>query len=205
MFKGAYEQTLCGPFKRGSRMSPRARLNIEHSCSYPVSTSSVNTVAAHRCTMTQFIVQQVQYLARQGPPMHRFLSSYTIPGSTNAGIHLASIEQEPSLASLLQDATQPAFPSLHATRPSFRIHIVGYRPWFYQMHIYPERGGLTIEQAAIALTRVIRRAYNDYVGMIGMPGGVQFGPTGITFEQLYLVEVHQVSSASIQLTLAYEV
>lgn len=91
------------------------------------------------------------------------------------------------------------------------------------MHIYPERGGLTIEQAAIALTRVIRRAYNvgvvprpcpcrfsslpsqDYVGMIGMPGGVQFGPTGITFEQLYLVEVHQVSSASIQLTLAYEV
>lgn len=40
--------------------------------------------------------------------------------------------------------------------------------------------------------------------MICMPGGLQLGPMGITFEQLFLVEVHQVSRASIRLTLAYE-
>ncbi|OSX63523.1 hypothetical protein POSPLADRAFT_1140106, partial [Postia placenta MAD-698-R-SB12] len=162
---------------------------------------------------TDATVQDQYTQLRSGPSAH---------WSANAGIHLASIEQDPSITSFLQHAAQPAFPGLRMTRPSFRVHIVGYGAWFNQMHVYPERGGLTIEQAAIALTRVIRRAYNVrvvprscaryfcslssqyHVGMICMPGGVQLGPTGIVFEQLYLVEVHQVSSASIQITLAFE-
>ncbi|OSX63520.1 hypothetical protein POSPLADRAFT_1045841 [Postia placenta MAD-698-R-SB12] len=136
--------------------------------------------------------------------MYIFLSQYTIAKDANAGVQLAAMERNPSVASLLQGATQPAVAGIRASRPSVRVHIVGYRAWSYLMYTHPERGGLTVEEAAIALTSVIRRAHVDLVGMICMPGGLQLGPMGITFEQLFLVEVHQVSRASIRLTLAYE-
>lgn len=136
--------------------------------------------------------------------MHRFLSQYVVADSTNAGVRLAAIEQNPAVASLLHAAAQPAFPSMRARRPSVRIHIIGYRAWSYQMYVRSVHGGLTIEEAAIALTNVVRRAYNDLAGMICMPWGLHLGPTGVAFEQLFLVAVHQVSRGSIQLTLAVE-
>ncbi|EED84911.1 predicted protein [Postia placenta Mad-698-R] len=118
--------------------------------------------------------------------------------STNAGVRLAAIEQNPAVASLLYAAAQPAFPSIRARRPSVRIHIIGYRAWSYQMYVRSVHGGLTIEEAAIALTN------DDLAGMICMPWGLHLGPTGVAFEQLFLVAVHQVSRGSIQLTLAVE-
>lgn len=55
--------------------------------------------------------------------MYIFLSQYTIAGDTNAGVRLAAIKQDPSVASLLQGATQPAFAGIRASRPSVRIHV----------------------------------------------------------------------------------
>lgn len=95
--------------------------------------------------------------------MHRFLSQYVVADSTNAGVRLAAIEQDPAVASFLHAAAQPAFPGMRARRPSVRIHIIGYRAWSYQMYVRPAHGDLTIEEAAIALTHVVRRAYNPSV------------------------------------------
>lgn len=151
-------------------------------------------------TMTRYWLLQNLYAARQGLPMLRHLSRYSVEGTAIPGVQFAAIEQDPSLASRLQGSEQSAFPGMLAVRPS--VH--GYRVWSYQIHAHPERGGIAVEEAAIALTKVVRRAYNDLVQMECLPGGWPLGPGGITFDQLYLVDVYQVSRGSIQLDLTVE-
>lgn len=73
--------------------------------------------------MTRHFVPQTLYIARQGLPILRHLSQFSVEGTLPPGVQLAAIEQDPSLASRLQDSVQSALPGMLAIRPSVRIHV----------------------------------------------------------------------------------
>lgn len=77
--------------------------------------------------------------------MLRHLSQYSVEQTGPPGVQLAAIEQDPSLASRLQGSKLSVFPGMLAVRPSARIHIFRFKAWSYQIHAYPDRGGLTVE------------------------------------------------------------
>lgn len=149
-------------------------------------------------TMAQLLPQRA-YEGGQGPQLSRFLSCFDLADCPALGISLELLEQCPWIVqSQLVDADLPAFPGMDSEKASVRIEIPGYEPWGHQMRIRTGGNPLTIGEAAVKLTGLMKRACKELRVRPGEPAWCE----KIAFKDLFLVSLHRVSHASVQVTLA---
>lgn len=153
--------------------------------------------------MQQALLQQRDYVPSR-EFTRRMLARFRLRGSTS-GVRLAALVLDPSVAARLQGAGNSAFPGLTGPKVSVRINILGYRPWTHQMTIRTARGKFSVARAAVMLAEELRRAYDELRQTTCIPDVWRLGDGGITFDQIFLVEMFQVSRSSVQLSLAIEI
>ncbi|EED84912.1 predicted protein [Postia placenta Mad-698-R] len=144
--------------------------------------------------MAQLLPQRA-YEGGQGPQLSKFLSCFDLADCPALGISLELLEQCPWIVqSQLVDADLPAFPGMDSEKASVRIEILGYEPWGHQMRIRKGGKPLTIGEAAVKLTGLMKRACKELRVRDGEPAWCE----KIAFKDLFLVSLHRVSHASVQ-------
>ncbi|OSX60995.1 hypothetical protein POSPLADRAFT_1047288 [Postia placenta MAD-698-R-SB12] len=144
--------------------------------------------------MAQALIPQKTYEGGQGPTLLKSLCSFNIADCPALGISLDLLERFASLvSSQLVDADLPAFHDMD----SEKVSIPGYESWGYQMRILTGYKTLTIGEAALKLTGLMKRACKELRVRRGEPALCR----KIAFEDLFLVSLRRVSHASVQLTL----
>ncbi|EED84917.1 predicted protein [Postia placenta Mad-698-R] len=140
--------------------------------------------------MQQTLLQQRDYVPSR-EFTRRMLARFRLRGSTFSGVRLAALVLDPSVAARLQGAGNSAFPGL--TGPK----ILGYRPWTHQMTIRTTRGKFSVARAAVMLAEELRRAYDELRQTTCIPDVWRLGDGGITFDQIFLVEMFQARTMAI--------